>query len=131
VKVLERIDGFRNDASPTTWLYRMTTNHCINRLRDQSRRAELWQTHGSGAPWLVPVAPADQDTCAFLQQFWRELDDDVVASGFYYFVDGMTHSEIARVQECSPRTIGHRLERLRAMAQESASDHRRGVRHVP
>ena len=45
VKVLERIDGFRGDASPTTWLYHLTTNHCINRARDRNRRAALWREH--------------------------------------------------------------------------------------
>lgn len=119
VKVLERIDGFRNDASPTTWLYRMTVNHCLNRLRNEGRRNELWREHGT-IPWTVPVPPADQDTVTFLRQFWRSIDDELVAIGLLYFVDGMTHAEIARVQGCSPRTVGNRLERLRQFAHEAA-----------
>jgi RNA polymerase sigma-70 factor (ECF subfamily) len=127
IKVLERIASFRNDASPTTWLYRMTVNHCLNRLRNENRRSELWREHG-GAPWTIPVAPADQDTATFLRQFWRRLDDDLVAVGLHYFVDGMTHAEIARVVGCSPRTVGYRLEQLRDMAQAAAEDPRQGVR---
>ena len=46
VKALERIESFREDASVTTWLYRLTTNHCLNRLRNENRRAELWREHG-------------------------------------------------------------------------------------
>src|SRR5438105_3438274 len=53
VKVIERIDRFRAEASPTTWLYRMTTNHCLNRLRDHGRRAELWRLQGETS-WAVP-----------------------------------------------------------------------------
>lgn len=119
VKVLERIDGFRSDASPTTWLYRMTVNHCLNRLRNEGRRDELWRQNG-GAPWAVPVPHADQDTVAFLGQFWRRLDDELVTIGLLHFVDGMTHAEIARVQGCSPRTVGNRLERLRSLAHAAA-----------
>ena len=122
VKVLERIDSFRNDASPTTWLYRLTVDHCLNRLRDSGRRAELWRERG--APWTVPVGPANQDTVTFLRQFWRSLDDELVAIGLHHFVDGMTHAEIARVVGCSARTVGYRIERLRDLAQTAAGDRR-------
>lgn len=122
VKVLERIDGFRNDASPATWLYRMTTNHCLNRLRNASRRAELWREQGPLAEWTTPVAAADQEPRTFLQQFWRQLDDDLLAVAFHYFVDGMTHAEIARIHGCSARTVGNRVDRLRALAAVASGD---------
>ena len=119
VKVLERIVGFRNDASPTTWLYRMTVNHCLNRKRNEGRRSELWRENG-GATWAVPVGPADQDTVTFLRQFWHRLDDELVQIGLNYFIDGMSHAEIARIHGCSPRTVGNRLDRLRRLALDAA-----------
>lgn len=115
VRVIERIDTFRAESSPTTWLYRMTTNACLNRLRDDTRRAELWREHGDGL-WTTDTAPADQEVVAFFRQFWRSLDDELVEVGIYYFVDAMTHAEIARIVGCSERTIGNRLERLRKAA---------------
>ena len=115
LKVLERIEGFRNESSPTTWLYRTTVNHCLNRIRNEGRRATLWQD-ARNAAWMKPVPPADQDTLAFLNQFWRQLDPELIAIGIHYFVDGMTHAEIARVVGCSARTVGNKLERLRAHA---------------
>lgn len=122
VKALERIESFREDASVTTWLYRLTTNHCLNRLRNANRRAELWREHGQ-APWTVPCGLADQDTVTFLRQFWRQLDDEHVAIGLHYFVDGMSHAEVARVVGCSPRTVGNRIARLRSLAREAADHH--------
>ncbi len=119
VKALERIESFRHDASVTTWLYRMTTNHCLNRLRNENRRAELWREHGH-APWTTPAPPADQDTVTFLRQFWRQLDDEHIAIGLHYFVDGMSHAEVARVVGCSPRTVGNRIARLRDTALHAA-----------
>jgi RNA polymerase sigma-70 factor (ECF subfamily) len=34
IKALEKWEQFRGDASPYTWLYRITTNLCLNHLRD-------------------------------------------------------------------------------------------------
>jgi RNA polymerase sigma-70 factor (ECF subfamily) len=119
VKVIERIEGFRAEASPTTWLYRLTTNHCLNRVRDRGRREQLWRQH-EDALWTTTSAPADQETAAFLAQFWRGLEDEVVEVGVYYFVDGMTHAEIARIVGCSERTIGNRIDRLRKAAAAAA-----------
>jgi RNA polymerase sigma-70 factor, ECF subfamily len=119
VKVIERIDRFRAEASPTTWLYRMTTNHCLNRLRDTDRRAQLWREQAD-TMWTVPVVAADQETVSWLGQFWRGLDDELVEVGVYYFVDGMTHAEIARIVGCSERTVGNRIERLRRAATAAA-----------
>ena len=115
VKVIEHIDRFRAESSPTTWLYRMTTNHCLNRLRDRNRRAELWREHADPR-WSNPIADADQETIAFLREFWRTLDDELVEVGVYYFIDGITHAEIARIVGCSDRTVGNRLARLRDAA---------------
>ncbi len=121
VKVLERIAGFRQEASPTTWLYRMTINHCLNRLRNEGRRSALWRETG-GVPWAVPAGTADQDTVTFLRQFWQGLDDEMVTIGLHYFVDGMTHAEIARILDCSPRTVGNRLAELRERACKAAGE---------
>ena len=38
VRVVRGYDAFRRDASPVTWLYRITTNYCLNLLRDSARR---------------------------------------------------------------------------------------------
>jgi RNA polymerase sigma-70 factor (ECF subfamily) len=121
VRVLERIDSFRAESSPTTWLYRLTTNACLNRLRDDGRRAELWREHADTTLWTTPAAPADQEVLTFFRQFWHRLDDELVEVGIYYFVDAMTHAEIARIVGCSERTVGNRLERLRKAALGAAA----------
>ncbi len=119
VRVIERFGDFRAESSPTTWLYRVTTNYCLNRLRDRGRRAELWQRHGRTL-WDASITPADQETVAALAQLWQGLDDELVEAGFYYFVDGTTHAEIARIVGCSERTVGNRIERLRKLANDAA-----------
>ena len=121
VKVIERIDQFRAESSPTTWLYRVTTNHCLNRMRDHGRRTELRREH-LDPMWASAVEPADQETVAFLGQLFRTLDAELAEVAVYYFIDGMTHAEIARIVGCSERTVGNRVERLRKAARLAAGD---------
>ena len=115
LRVVENAESFRADASPATWLYRVTTNHCLNRLRNEKRRRALWREHG---PWAAApiVSEAEQDVQLFLREFWDDLAPELVAIGTYYHVDGMTHDEIARIIGCSRRTVGNRLEELREQA---------------
>lgn len=40
MKVLERLDRFQSEGSFRAWLFTLSRNHCIDRLRYQSRRPE-------------------------------------------------------------------------------------------
>ena len=115
VKVMEKQSTFKSQSSPVTWLYRITTNHCLNRLRNEGRRRELLEQQTPIIRRRLKEAP-NQATNAFLADVWGKLDQELVRVGIYHFVDGMTNPEIARLLGCSPRTVVNRLQALRAQA---------------
>ena len=115
LKAMERQAAFRGDASPVTWLYHIATNHCLNRIRDHKRRQELLFENRE-LPWILPSGPGDTEQTVFLEQLWSQLDDTLALVGIYYFVDGLTHEEIARITGTSRRTVGNRIEALKAQA---------------
>lgn len=119
VKVVEKVDTFRGESSPVTWLYQVTTRHCLNRIRDRSRRKVLWELN-DGPWWSAPVSAADQEASALLKQVWRELDDETALIAIYHYLDGMGRDEIAPLVGCSPRTVSYRLEALRSRVRGSA-----------
>lgn len=120
LQAMERLSTFRADASPSTWLYRIATNTCINRLRDHGRRRELLHIHRDDL-WYATRQGASQEERAFLEQLWRALPEELVQIGVYHYIDGMTHGEIARVMGVSRRTIGNRLQELNEQARANAA----------
>ena len=70
----------------------------------------------SPALWDLHSIAGTACTRSHLEALWEELQ----TIGTYYFVDGMSHAEIARITGVSRRTIGNRLAKLQEMAEQAA-----------
>lgn len=114
-KLIERWSTFQGQSSPTTWLYRVTTNHCLNRVRDTTRRRRLLSNHAE-ASLEDTFAKADQASRVLASQLWAEIPERLLAFAVYYHVDGMSHAEIAQVTGVSRRTVGNRLKEFETYA---------------
>lgn len=93
-------------GSPLSWLYQVTTNYCLNVLRDSRRRDALLAAH----------APTDQHAATqahSLALLLRGVPEHLHELGVYYFVDEMTQEEIAQLMNLSQRTICTRLKQFR------------------
>jgi len=119
IKVIERADQFRQESSPTTWLYSITTNHCINRLCKSRRRDEIISERKQE---LAPshARPPSQTEVLFWRQLRARVDEELLEIAVLYYLDGLNHAEIARAYGVSRRTIGNRLEELKELAQSLA-----------
>lgn len=111
VRVLRAGGGFRAQASPMTWLYRVVTNYCLNRLRDERRRAALWSAFGPCGAQTHSV-----DACARIQleQILTRVRPELQEIAIYALHDELSHDEIAELVGVSRRTIGNRLAEFRA-----------------
>lgn len=114
VKAIDAASTFRGDASPVTWLYRMTTNHCLNIVRDSGRRAELLRQHNQAHP---QSGEASAETKLTLQEILLKVPDELREIAVYYYLDQLKQEEIAEMLGVSRRTIGNRLEEFRAAVQ--------------
>ena len=67
VKLLEKFDRLDLESSPSSLLYRMATNHCLNRLRARRLRAshgvagKLLQDFHRKAPQILAAPCVDVD----------------------------------------------------------------------
>jgi RNA polymerase sigma factor (sigma-70 family) len=115
VRALRNRRAFRRESSPTTWLYRITTNYCFNLLRDAGRR-------DSKLRGLAPAALADggrspPDVRLAVSEILARLPDELCEIAVYHHVDRMSHDEIAAIMGVSRRTIGNRLKEFQRLAQ--------------
>jgi RNA polymerase sigma-70 factor (ECF subfamily) len=119
VRVIGAMGEFRRQSQPSTWLYRITTNLCLNRIRDGRRRREHLQRMGDEAvafrdPGGGPLPP---ETRATLRRILGDIAPELAEIAIYYYVDEMDQVEIANILGVSRRTIGYRLDRFRSEAQ--------------
>ena len=98
------------------WLYRVTTNLCLTGMRDLKRRKRILERWTSAPAPGTAALPAD--SALTVRSLLRDVPDKLQELAVYYFVDEMSHAEIAALTGIPRRTVGYRLEqfRLRALA---------------
>jgi len=118
-KAVERAHTYRGEASPLSWLYGLTTRHCLARLRDEKRRRELLDEVGE-VPWSCPITPSSTEAKVFLSQLWRTVDPELAQIGVHYYLDGMSQSDIGEMLGVTGRTVSNRLKQLTDLARDAA-----------
>lgn len=119
VRAMHALDSFEGRSQASSWLYRITTNLCLNRLRNQNRRKELRERH-----LRKNIARDGHAEQVIARELLLKVPEDAWAkAAVYVYVDGMTHQEAATMMGVSKRTIGNHLRRLQdwVSAQDGAS----------
>lgn len=114
IRALRGASGFQGQSQVTTWLYQITTNYCLNALRDRRRRDELFAEHVARSPHAEAAEPADLVT---LRRLLHSAPEDQARAAVYVYLDGMSHEEAAEILGVSRRTVGNLLERVQLLAQ--------------
>jgi RNA polymerase sigma-70 factor (ECF subfamily) len=116
VKALQALPEFRAAASPSTWILRIATHHCLNLLRAHKA---LWREQ-------LRIAQADrrQDTEApdrreLVRLLLAAAPEEAQEVAVLYFVDELTQAEIAQEMDRSLPTVRKRLREFLACAREA------------
>ena len=116
IKVIESGSSFRGDSSPWTWLYRITTNHCLNLIR--SRKSFQKAMEGLGREQLrLSQEPQQSDYSVLIDRQWivqQMSDEDETTQRIIlaYYFDDMTQEEIVDTLEISRKTVYKKLKKF-------------------
>jgi RNA polymerase sigma-70 factor (ECF subfamily) len=97
--------------TPTAWLHCVTTNLCLNQLRDRTRRRGLLAR--TYAP--ETTVAANSETRAMVLEILRLVPEELQDVAVYFFLDELTYDEIAALIGVSKRTVSNRLSAFREL----------------
>ena len=108
---LEKVPG--GDLEALRWLYRISTNYCLNAMRNRWRRAD------SLDDWPEPARP-DAERALLDREVVRRLlirmPEKLRAPVVLYYLDDMDQKGVAQVLGVSTRTVINRLNDFRRRA---------------
>jgi RNA polymerase sigma-70 factor (ECF subfamily) len=106
--------GFRGEASPATYLFKVTTTTCLNRLRSRRRRPEDPVEELPPSAAVTDTMLASIEVRQLLRLLLEDEDERTQAAVVYHFVDGMTHEEAGELLGLSGAAIRKRIAQFRA-----------------
>jgi RNA polymerase sigma-70 factor (ECF subfamily) len=134
ITVFKAIDTFRGESKLSTWMFRVATNHCKNRIKYLDRRArgkkgeldELSEhdaVESASMSSSSMVARPDQQAEAnqiegIVRAAIAELDEDQRALVVLSDVEKMSYEEIADQMQVSVNSLGAILNRARLRLRE-------------
>lgn len=123
-KALRALPEFREAASPTTWILRIATHHCLNELR------------AGRAAWREQLAQLSKDRRdetepperrALVRALLSAAPAEAQEVAVLYFVDELTQAEIAQATGRSLPTVRKRLRDFLAAARAALAEALPGI----
>jgi RNA polymerase sigma-70 factor, ECF subfamily len=124
VSVHQNLRKFREDAKLSTWLFRISKNQCLNRLKYLKRRGQgrtdaygdVGEKELSGALEATPTPDAMLDAArerARVQRAISQLEPDARMLVALRDIEGLSYEEIVDITELPEGTVKSRLHRAR------------------
>ncbi len=121
IKAYEALGQFRGDAAFGTWIYRITTNHCLSLLRKRKRRPEesweaLVEKEGDKMESLLTVEPSRgsaDETAELVGRLLAHLPEDARKMLVLREVQGLSYQELCDTLGCSMDSVKSKLRRTR------------------
>jgi RNA polymerase sigma-70 factor (ECF subfamily) len=109
IAAFHQLDSFRGESKFSSWLYRISTNRCLNWRQRDARRERAYEEWGRERELVSGAAPEGDVISAQVQQALLKLDDKQRAAIVLTTYEGMNHAEAARVLGCSETTVSWRI----------------------
>lgn len=139
ISIFKAIESFRGDSQLSTWVYRVASNHCRNRLKYLARRRQkqmddfdedaAFNAQGSTAPDR-PGMPdrllEARQTERLLEEGLSRLDDEQRELVVLREIEHLSYEEIMAITGLPEGTVKSRLHRARTALREHLERRERG-----
>src|SRR5262245_54048702 len=110
VRLLESPEQYRGQSAFSIYLYSAVTHACFNHVRNHRKRRGLIERFV--APLRGRQASAPGEISAELRSALAAMPAPLPEVAVYYYMDGLTHEEIADIVGCSRRQVGYHIEAI-------------------
>lgn len=130
IKVFKSIGSFKEEASFSTWVYRITTNVCLDELRKRKNRnityidEDIMTEDGEIKREIVDLNPLP-DAVAENNELKKAVNAAIMALSEEHRIvvvmrdiNGMSYEEIAKAINCPEGTVKSRINRARQTLKE-------------
>jgi len=115
VRLWSRIGTFEGKSALSSWLYRLTVNRVLDRLRSERSR-ELWETQEDEGGWgEVPTGRGSHETRRALESAIQSLPDGARMVFVLHDIEGYRHEEIGQMTGIAVGTSKAQLHRARKL----------------
>ena len=129
IRIYRAISGFKGQSSFATWVYRITTNTCLDELRRRKARQSTSLDSLLDAGW----SPADErdtperhalqsEKRREIEQAIASLPDDMRAAVVLRDIQGFAYEEIAQMLGANVGTVKSRISRGRERLREKLAE---------
>ncbi|MCO4743192.1 MAG: RNA polymerase sigma factor [Proteobacteria bacterium] len=118
-RVIQKSDEFRHQSSPLTWMYRISTNYCLNQIRNRKLRTKKHEDHTEDIMGSRTADPHEGGTDqARMMRLLETVDDETRACVMYSFFDDCTRQETADLVGLSVPTVRKRINAFLDLARK-------------
>jgi RNA polymerase sigma-70 factor (ECF subfamily) len=109
VRTLKKADNLEDDRGCLPWLYRVSTNYCLNLIRDSKKTQPLEDVFLANPSSIENQLLAKEKINYILSNFDQRTQEIII----YSQLDGMTQEEIATVMKISRRAVNKRFNKYK------------------
>ena len=126
LQVYRRISSFRGDSDLSTWVYRVTVNVCVGKLR--RRRPQPASLEEIGADSVVQIEDPsprvlESEQQGIVRRAVAELPPKLSAPVILHYFQGLNYEQIAEVLGLPLGTVKSRINRAKMLLKDRLRDY--------
>lgn len=120
LQLWKSFETFRGESALSTWIYRVSLNTLLAKVRKERNKLITEPLLISGQPEPIAMADDDREFLNIVIQFLKDVDKAIVI----LYLEGYKNKEISQILDLTATNVGTRLNRIRTELKSKFKNHR-------